>query len=454
MKRHSGWRVLCGLLTLAIAASSYAPAAAQGASLASTYATVKRSLGLVAYRSGKYLVTGSAFCVGHGALKDGKPISFLLTNAHVVGAQRGVFVSLASDQRKWQPGQVVRTNPGLDLALVAVAGTVPALQLASTPLAEGSTIAIAGYPGSSVQFALAGYGLSPAVHQGIVNSYEAGGHLMIFDAQVERGNSGGPVFDPTTGIVYAIVEAKVGQDQTNVGIAISNAFAFLQNARIALFNAASDRAVAQAPPVAATPAAPTVPASPATIAEKLPGNVTEVLTNPSQLGSENFGVEVPLIVRDQHYRCSDGADMTVRIRPAGAADFLVVRQFAAPLNQFDSAILRHDANGDLLFVGYVARDGSVKGPRDATLLLPVHHPAAGRTIPIESDGAAGVRMWLGSGVIQTTENRYDVQVYQDTVGANITRVAYSNQVGLVGILFESDQSSTVRTCELESIAAH
>ncbi|HTU69102.1 MAG TPA: serine protease [Candidatus Baltobacteraceae bacterium] len=447
-------KLLHGFMAFAILAAGFVPITARGDdSLAATYAAVKQSLAFIAYRRGKYLVTGSAFCVGNATRKDGTAISLFLTNAHVVGSTRNVGVSLASDQKKWHAGYVVRTNAEMDLAVVAITGTVPPLHLARARLAEGNAIAIAGYPGSNVVFALEGLGLSPAVHQGIVNSYEAGGRFMIFDAQVERGNSGGPVFDPGTGIVYAIVEAKVGSDQTNVGITIGTAFPFLRNAGVAL-GASRSAEVAQATPKPAVTAPPQVPiASPATIDAQLSGNVAEVLADPSDLGSQNFGVVVPFVVRDQRYRCSGGAGMTVRIRPAAAGDFLVVQLLSGALHQFASAIERPDAQGDVLFVGYVSRDGSVKGPREPTIVLPVHHPPAGTTIPIESnDGTAGVRTWLGSAVIQTGGHNYHVQVYQDAFKRGMTRVAYANGVGLVGILFENSRSQAVRACELESIA--
>ncbi|HUA09532.1 MAG TPA: serine protease [Candidatus Acidoferrales bacterium] len=445
-------KLLSVFLALAIAAAGLEPIAARGDdSLASTYAVVKQSLALIAYRKGKFLVTGSAFCVGNVTHGDGTATSFLLTNAHVVGASRRVGVSLAIDQKRWRTGTIVRTNPELDLALVAVAGAVPPLRLAHDRLAEGSAIAIAGYPGSNVEFALAGLGLSPAVHQGIVNSYEAGGRFMIFDAQVEHGNSGGPVFDPSTGSVYAIVDAKVGSDQTNIGIGINNAMPFLQNSGVAL-GATRSREVARVTPATALTPLPETPIAPAAIDAELSGDVAEVLASPSGFGSQDFGVVVPLVVRDQHYRCSGGTSMTMRIRQAASGDFLVVQLPYGTLDRYTSVIQRHDRNGNLLFVGNVARNGSVTGPRDPVLVLPVHHPAAGEAIAIQSgDGASGVRTWLGSAVIRMTGHQYNVQVYQDTFKQRITRAAYADQIGLVGVLYENALSQVVRACELESM---
>ena len=447
-------KFLSVFLALAIATAGLEPIAARGdQSLASTYAVVKQSLALIAYRKGKFLFTGSAFCVGNVTHKDGTATSFLLTNAHVVGGSHTVGVSLASDQKRWQTGTVVRTNADLDLALVAIAGVVPPLRIVRNRLPEGSAIAIAGYPGSNVEFALAGLGLSPAVHQGIVNSYEAGGRFMIFDAQVERGNSGGPVFDPSTGNVYAIVDAKVGSDETNIGIGINSAMPFLQNSGVAL-GATRGVEVAQVTPTTATTPQPETPMAPATIDAELSGDVAEILANTSDFGSQDFGVVVPLIVRDQHYRCSSGTTMIMRIRQASAGDSLVVQLPYGTLYRYTSVIERHDSKGNMLFVGNVARNGLVTGPRDPALILPVHHPAAGEAIAIQaSDGASGVRTWLGSAMIRMDEHHYSVQVYQDTFKQGITRAAYADRVGLVGVLYENTLSQVVRACELESITA-
>jgi S1-C subfamily serine protease len=177
--------------------------------LAGRYASITGSMALVAYTRDKMLVTGSSFCV---ADKDGK--SYFLTDAHVVGEQHVVSVFVSSDPGEALVGTVVRVNRALDAALIAIPGDVRPLTLSADRLPEGQKIAIAGYPSTHVRLALAGFGLAPSVHEGTISSYRTDAHWLKFDAQVERGNSGGPVFDPDTGRVYGLVTFRVATDQT------------------------------------------------------------------------------------------------------------------------------------------------------------------------------------------------------------------------------------------------
>jgi serine protease Do len=197
-------------------------------SLASTYSQIKPSLALIAYRQGNDLVTGSSFCIANA---DG--LSYFLTNAHVVDGHSQVDVFLASNPARPYIGNVIRVNPSLDAAIVAIRNaSVPPLTIGLDSLPEGQPVAIAGYPSAHISFALAGLGLLPAVHEGIVTSYLGNGFFLEFDAQVEHGNSGGPVFDPDTGIVYALVTFKIGTDQTNLAISLSQLTAFIENTSI------------------------------------------------------------------------------------------------------------------------------------------------------------------------------------------------------------------------------
>jgi hypothetical protein len=205
------------------------PTQTHAATLADTYATIKKSLALIAYPSGKDgIITGSSFCIYSTATT-----AYFLTNAHVVGTQKVVGVFLATNPHHTYVGYVIRTNTTIDAAVVAVdVANIPPLTLANDTLPEGQAIAIAGYPSAQIQMALAGMGLSPSVHAGIINAYPESGVYIELDAQVEHGNSGGPIFDPDTGIVYGMVTYKLGSDQTNLGIAINQLSDFLANAKV------------------------------------------------------------------------------------------------------------------------------------------------------------------------------------------------------------------------------
>ena len=215
---------------------------APGASLPTTYAALKPSLALVAYKDGPTLITGSSFCVS-----SMNGLSYFLTNAHVVGSQRSVTMFLSSG--KSSVGNVVLVNDDLDVAIIAVpiAG-LRAVTFGTDLLPEGQAIAIAGYPSTHIDFALSGWGLTPSVHEGTVTSYPAGGGALEFDAQVEHGNSGGPVFDPETGLVYGIVELKVGSDQTNLAIPVSRVVSFIQSAQLSVTESTRGAAFTRVPP--------------------------------------------------------------------------------------------------------------------------------------------------------------------------------------------------------------
>src|ERR1019366_1632282 len=76
------------------------------------------------------------------------------------------------------------------------------------------------------------------------------GYYIEFDAQSEPGNSGGPVFDSESGLVYGVVTYKLGDRETNIAIATPDLITFIQNAGVfSVFSravpTASKRTVAQ-----------------------------------------------------------------------------------------------------------------------------------------------------------------------------------------------------------------
>jgi S1-C subfamily serine protease len=175
---------------------------------------------------GKVSGFGTGFCIG----SDDKH-SYFATNHHVVAAVGGsapeLIAILASDPSQHHPARVVVDSGDPDLAVVEIdVPNVPVLILAITIPQAGDSVAIAGFPWNEGQrwgALLSGAGfklgvgqrsfppeLEPSYHSGPVSAIHGAGQYYIqYDALTDHGNSGGPLFDPTTGEVYGIVQATV-----------------------------------------------------------------------------------------------------------------------------------------------------------------------------------------------------------------------------------------------------
>jgi hypothetical protein len=217
-------------LTVALGAPSSAD------TLSDTYANVRQSIALVvvALDDGKYK-TGTGFCV-----YSDQRHSVYLTNHHVIGSATSVGVFVQGDSKPYI-GRVLRVAGYLDAALIDVPrpNTKP-LTVSVDPPTEGTDVAVAGYPAS--QFTLVKYGLNlvPALHHGTVSALPAHANFIEYDAHSEHGNSGSPVFDSGTGVVYGM--ETYGFDQTgttNLAIAIAPLLDFINNAHVTLTYAGS-----------------------------------------------------------------------------------------------------------------------------------------------------------------------------------------------------------------------
>ena len=175
-----------------------------------------------ATNSPRFALRGSGFVVGDG--------NFGVTNAHVLpapednldGAEVVVQVRRGGELQMRRL-TVVEVDRARDLALLRFDGApVPALQLSdSDAVKEGQEIAFTGFP---IGGAL---GFSPVTHRGMIASITPivlpaandqrlsarsirsvrDGPFNIFqlDGTAYPGNSGGPVFDPRTGAVIAVI---------------------------------------------------------------------------------------------------------------------------------------------------------------------------------------------------------------------------------------------------------
>lgn len=147
---------------------------------------------------------------GHGSGFLISSDGYMLTNYHVVGDAAEVRVELGDGDALI--GQVVRRDPRRDIALVKLpidgAAALP-LNL-STP-AVGSDIYAIGAPLETA--------LTDTVTRGIVSAIRDSGGLRFIqgDVDVQPGNSGGPLTDPS-GNVVGVTQSGIEPNGTSVGI--------------------------------------------------------------------------------------------------------------------------------------------------------------------------------------------------------------------------------------------
>lgn len=172
---------------------------------------------------------GTAFCISSDNQK-----SIFLTSRHVVGSDKSVRLFVQGRTNKVLIARVLRIGEGLlDVAVLEVDyPNIFHLPLSSVGASPGTSIGVAGYPKSQINIAKMRLGLSPSVHAGTVSATVGNGYYLEFDAQTEPGNSGGPVFDSESGLVYGIVTYKLGDRETNIAIATSGLITFVQNAGV------------------------------------------------------------------------------------------------------------------------------------------------------------------------------------------------------------------------------
>jgi S1-C subfamily serine protease len=200
--------------------------AALAADLPQTIAVVKKSVvGVGTFqktRSPAVRFNGTGFIVGDGLQ--------VITNAHVVPAlldsdkleTLGVVIG-QGDKFEFRQAQVVSIDRAHDLAHLRLSGApLPALQLGeASQMAEGRELAFTGYPLGMV------LGLHAVTHRALLSaitpivlpslsSSKLSASALVqlqrdrfpifqLDATAYPGNSGSPVYDPQTGIVYGVI---------------------------------------------------------------------------------------------------------------------------------------------------------------------------------------------------------------------------------------------------------
>ncbi|MCB1739268.1 MAG: DegQ family serine endoprotease [Gammaproteobacteria bacterium] len=149
---------------------------------------------------------------GSGFIID--PAGYIVTNNHVVDGAREITVTLETG--KQLPAKVVGTDEKTDLALIKVDSDVP---LAHVDLGDSD----ATHVGDWVLAVGNPFGLGGTVTAGIVSARGRDIHsgpyddYLQVDAPINRGNSGGPLFD-RSGKVIGINAAIYSPSGGNVGI--------------------------------------------------------------------------------------------------------------------------------------------------------------------------------------------------------------------------------------------
>jgi serine protease Do len=146
---------------------------------------------------------GSGFVIDEG---------YILTAWHVVQRHPRIMVgpNLAG---RWIQGEVVKSDPTQDLALIKAPLNMPALSIAaSSEVPIGLEITVVGYPLPRYQ------GITPKITQGLINGIQRQAQattdsgMFQISAEISMGSSGGPVFAPD-GSVIAMVQRKLQSDK-------------------------------------------------------------------------------------------------------------------------------------------------------------------------------------------------------------------------------------------------
>ncbi|WP_147820057.1 S1C family serine protease [Salidesulfovibrio onnuriiensis] len=185
-------RILCAVL-LVVLFSSSAFCADLSKNYRNLYKSVVTLMTVGRTLSGPEGEYTAARGLGSGVLisRDG----LILTAAHVVQVADKVGVKFYNDEEV--EARVISALPSADLALVRAESVPPGIE----PVALGSAASVQA--GNEIFVISAPYGLRSTITSGIVSArYETGAHpkfwqaeMLQVDAAVNKGSSGGPLFD-------------------------------------------------------------------------------------------------------------------------------------------------------------------------------------------------------------------------------------------------------------------
>ena len=157
-------------------------------------------------------IVGTGFCID--------PAGYILTNEHVVSGAKQIYVTV--DSGRVYPAIVIGTDPRSDLAVIKVPVPLPAVEMAQPgSLRRGQwTIAIGNPVGLAGDGEMAmSVGVVSATGRHLPKLSEREGrlysNLIQTTAEVNPGNSGGPLFDLTGRVVGIVTAVVLPQRDTN-----------------------------------------------------------------------------------------------------------------------------------------------------------------------------------------------------------------------------------------------
>ena len=226
--RRFGVFVLIVILVMSLAATVYAAESVPGSVLSATKSVVRIEAD---YSDGYSL--GSGFVIESGRR------TLVVTNHHVVEDKPlRVFILLGDDQIL--SASILAVSPQRDLAVLELGYPIslPALKLSNTGAKRGEAVYAVGFPGAADYFSdkLAQTGEEATITDGIISavrqlspdSNSSPVTILQTTAEINSGNSGGPLFNKK-GVVVGVNTWGVVESQGVFG-AVSSAelIAFLQ----------------------------------------------------------------------------------------------------------------------------------------------------------------------------------------------------------------------------------
>jgi hypothetical protein len=166
------------------------------------------------------IASGTGFVVAPG---------YVLTNHHVIEGATDITILDPNNRERQFVATLVAESENPDLALLRVDELeADAMPLAETMPRRGTEIMVLGYPGGSA------LGLELKSTRGPITSAsdpKLEGGAFLFDANVNPGNSGGPIIDKmgrVVGVVVAIVRTSLVGSAYSVGIPMERVWPFLE----------------------------------------------------------------------------------------------------------------------------------------------------------------------------------------------------------------------------------
>jgi S1-C subfamily serine protease len=151
----------------------------------------------------------------------------ILTNNHVVGGATKITVTVVSTGRSY-PATVVGTDAGDDVAVLQLSGAsgLDTAKLSSDDVSVGDEVTAVGNAGGTGGTPTAAEGTVTALDQSITAAGEGGSDpeqltgMIQVDADIQAGDSGGPLYASDGKVVGIDTAASSGQTAATVGFAI------------------------------------------------------------------------------------------------------------------------------------------------------------------------------------------------------------------------------------------